>query len=338
MRVCHKGHDVGYSRKSSFFCDCGAEVKTNTGRISCKCLSTLSPSTLSSLNDKSAEASDSLRAANSSESCIGVDKWNRDFWNKAVILTATHFKDSANASLESFVKSIDGPLIEDLFGTFNSQFHSWANAQSACVPSNDRESKNVVASGSPNTATFVARKGSRLVLEKIESARFSPLRMSRTNVINTNILPDSSADKARKSLLTRNAIERRIVTADSRGRLIIAEPKSLLFCGALPSVNTRHVSQPLESGLLRSQLSILGSHKVDIGIVGLSLCPGRDRHLVTWGLTSACFHILNDGCDKIDSSIDLTTGLDEVDGDCNYIVKVEWVTGVSLPHVSLYFF
>lgn len=39
-RVCHKGHDVGYSRKSSFFCDCGAEVATAIaeGRTPCKCL------------------------------------------------------------------------------------------------------------------------------------------------------------------------------------------------------------------------------------------------------------------------------------------------------------
>ena len=41
-RVCHKGHDVGYSRKSSFFCDCGAEVAIAIaeGRTPCKCLTT----------------------------------------------------------------------------------------------------------------------------------------------------------------------------------------------------------------------------------------------------------------------------------------------------------
>eukprot|EP01087_Luapelamoeba_hula_P004901 TRINITY_DN1489_c1_g1_i4.p1 TRINITY_DN1489_c1_g1~~TRINITY_DN1489_c1_g1_i4.p1 ORF type:complete len:3101 (-),score=589.73 TRINITY_DN1489_c1_g1_i4:7370-16672(-) len=35
VRVCHKGHDVSYSRKSSFFCDCGAGAVS--GRP-CKCL------------------------------------------------------------------------------------------------------------------------------------------------------------------------------------------------------------------------------------------------------------------------------------------------------------
>jgi len=54
-RVCHKGHDVGYSRKSSFFCDCGAEVRTTAGRISCKCLAPLLPALLSSVHGKEAK-------------------------------------------------------------------------------------------------------------------------------------------------------------------------------------------------------------------------------------------------------------------------------------------
>lgn len=41
--VCHEGHDVSYSRYSSFFCDCGAEDggDNDPSRVSCKCLSTI---------------------------------------------------------------------------------------------------------------------------------------------------------------------------------------------------------------------------------------------------------------------------------------------------------
>ncbi len=49
-QICHKGHDVGYSRKSSFFCDCGADSGTDCDRAQCKCLSLLSDETLSSIH------------------------------------------------------------------------------------------------------------------------------------------------------------------------------------------------------------------------------------------------------------------------------------------------
>ena len=50
-RVCHAGHDIGYSRKSSFFCDCGAEVATavEENRTPCKCLSAVPDDTMCSL-------------------------------------------------------------------------------------------------------------------------------------------------------------------------------------------------------------------------------------------------------------------------------------------------
>ena len=59
-RVCHEGHDVGYSRKSSFFCDCGAEAATanEQGRMPCKCLSHLSEDTIRALYDDKPKTDD----------------------------------------------------------------------------------------------------------------------------------------------------------------------------------------------------------------------------------------------------------------------------------------
>jgi E3 ubiquitin-protein ligase UBR4 len=327
-RVCHKGHDVGYSRKSSFFCDCGAEVKTNAGRISCKCLSPLTPSALALASDKDGQANHAISGNNCPEQSDG------NFWNEAISITATHFRETARNSLQDFVKSIDASLIGDLFDTFNAQFDLWANEESmhSFLSSTSKEnSTRENAEESRNELSILSRDGVHLEIEKLGTPSFSPLRMSRTNAINSKISTDLSISKSKKTLLTKNAVERGIVTTDSRGRLIVAEPKALLFCGALSLVNTRHASHCLESGLLRSQLCVLGTHKVDFGVVGVSVCPGRDRHLVTWGFTSARFLILTETCDKVDLSVNLMTGLETSDCDSNYIVKVEWVTGVSTP-------
>ena len=44
-RICHKGHNVAYSRYSSFFCDCGEGSKTLSGSsVKCSCLSPVSTS------------------------------------------------------------------------------------------------------------------------------------------------------------------------------------------------------------------------------------------------------------------------------------------------------
>ena len=44
--ICHKGHDVVFSRRSSFFCDCGAESNRLLGsslKVPCKCLTPVAP-------------------------------------------------------------------------------------------------------------------------------------------------------------------------------------------------------------------------------------------------------------------------------------------------------
>ena len=57
--TCHRDHDVGYSRKSSFFCDCGAEVASagEENRVACQCLSPLSSKELATIYEEPESAS-----------------------------------------------------------------------------------------------------------------------------------------------------------------------------------------------------------------------------------------------------------------------------------------
>ena len=332
-RVCHKGHDVGYSRKSSFFCDCGAEVRTNAGRISCKCLDTLPTAVLSTVHDNDTKIIPAIDVENSSgQNVLATVESKDEFWKEAIALTVLNFSSTAMKTIDDFVQSIDATLIGELFDTLNAQFDVWANKESLHAYFRSPEHSGNENSREPmKDFEFFSRDGTNLDLKKVTSTScFAPIRMSRTNTVSAKISSDLTLDKPKKILLQKNTVERKIIAADSRGRLVIAEPKCLVFCGALPLVNTRHVLYPLEVGLQRSQLCVLGTHKVDFGIVGLSLCSGRDRHLVAWGFSSARFFVLNESCNKVDLSIDLTVDFSDSDCDTDYIIKIEWVTQVSI--------
>jgi len=71
-----------------------------------------------------------------------------------------------------------------------------------------------------------------------------------SNLLQAIVKSDICLDRSRAISVHKNAVERGIVATNSRGRLIVAEPKALLFCGALnlSLVNTRHASRCLESG------------------------------------------------------------------------------------------
>ena len=327
-RVCHKGHDVGYSRKSSFFCDCGAEVRTNAGRIPCQCLSP-QPSALLPPNEP--------QQLTTGAHDINIDQNNvpesltDGSWKDAINLVRKHFRSIAQKSLDEFVASIDSDFIGDLLETFNIQFDSWTNKESMRgLLSSDGDGADGEVDNTPKNVSILSRDGSPLEFTKVSGTYFSPIRMSKTNAINTKVVSELSFDKSKKALLTKNSVERRSIATDSRGRMVIAEAKALLFCGALSLVNTRHVPFPLETCLPRTQLCILDTHKLDFGVVGLSLCQRRDRHLVVWGFTQAKFLCLNKACDKVDFSVDLVMNLEIDDTDCesDYVIKVEWITEV----------
>jgi E3 ubiquitin-protein ligase UBR4 len=321
-QICHKGHDVGYSRKSSFFCDCGAEVRTSVGRISCKCLSPLSNSLLASIHNTK-----SIRDPNHHNEQKPSKAEENELWKETITVMSGHFREVAQKSIHDFVSSVNSTLICDLFDIFKAKFDSWLNKNLI----QDFFSRTLGDISIPPIGSFImSRDGVQLDLRKLADQSFSPVRMTTANSVSTNITSGTNAFKVKENLLT-NIFERNVLIADSCGRMIVADSRCLLFIGALPLVNTRYISNPMENALQRSQLCVVGSHTVDFDVVGMSICQGRDRHVLVWGLTTVKCLVLGAGLDKVDISIDLSLELESGDFDfeSDYIVKVEWVTGVS---------
>jgi hypothetical protein len=220
-RVCHKGHDVGYSRKSSFFCDCGAEVETNIGKVSCKCLSPLSSSFLSSVY----ESNNTLPAP-----CEEFDNYylqqqslqplKSDVGKEMIHLVCTHFSTLAQKALDDYVSSVNSTLIGDLFDVFKSHFEHWVDQRSLDTflsrNLNDSDPNSML---SFTDSGIASRDGLPLNLSKASQVSFSPIRMSRTSVINTSLSSDTNTIKLKKS--SNHTSERCFLVADSRGRIIV---------------------------------------------------------------------------------------------------------------------
>jgi len=329
-QICHKGHDVGYSRKSSFFCDCGAEVAANSSKPPCKCLTPVSDNYLSHL--QKCEASLGTNCASITDiRGVGSKREDEMFWNQTVDIAVRCFPSLTQVSLDNFVdEAKHNGLVQMLFNHFITTFEAWEKNDFARSPwafcdgiqrDGTKKGDEISSNGHP----LAPRSGKLLDVTHLEEATFSPIRAGRAHCLNPRLSTELSTDRLKKTFLSKNEIKRNIIAADYRGRLIIAEACSLMFCAALPLINTRHVAKPLESHLDRAQLCILGSVEVKFNIVGVALCPDRDRHLAVWGTAEVSVFLLKRSCDSIESKIDLVLGSEVNDCENDCLLKVEWM-------------
>ena len=161
-----------------------------------------------------------------------------------------------------------------------------------------------------STPQMLNRNGKVLDIAQLREKSMIPIRAAKASALNLKLSIDSTTDRLKKAILSKNDIKRQVVVSDSRGRLIIAEPCSLIFCGALPIVNIRHVEKHTEAPLDRAQMCIRGTSKLKFNIVGMQLCSNNNRHLVVWGTSEACIVVLNKACDKVEKRIDLLVELE----------------------------
>jgi hypothetical protein len=124
-----------------------------------------------------------------------------------------------------------------LFDSMRQEFASWKSKRPPLISQH-------IALESDTTyeklrQTLVNRK-KKAGLKHLGVKSFTPLRISRQGAFKTKISPDSVIDHTKRALLSRNGLSRSIVVADSRGRLVIVETNSLLFCSGLPMANVRH--------------------------------------------------------------------------------------------------
>ena len=266
------------------------------------------------------------------------------FWQEATKCSASNFLYAFNSSLVKFNESIDANVLNKLLMVFNSNFEAWKENQRKHVDlTSDLKNKDLQEKWEYDRTLeclISSRGGKQIELSHLESKVFSVARIFRSSTVHAKLSNDISMDRMKKTILSKYGIGRKVVTADQRGRIIIAEAGSLLFCAGLALSNIRHNSNNPETQCRRSDLCILGSYKVKNDVVGLASCQDVDGRLVFWGLSSAHVILLTETCDNVELRIDLDVGLDSYDCETDYIVNVEWLigsSGVSTIVATLFF-
>ena len=345
-QICHKGHDVGYSRSSSFFCDCGAEVACagEQNRVACKCLTPLSDTHLLSVYENNQDPCD--RVSSGTKEFDGAKVISQDhqenkdsiFNNKVVEISVRCFPSCTSLALDHFVEAAAKSVFtKELFENFNASFDNYRsekkNRKSLYGLNNgDQEvekSKLEKDQSRLQDLSLNFRSGKPLEINYLKDVAFIPIRASKGNSLKPKLSFDATTERLKRAVLSKNDIKRNILVSDHRGRLIIAESCSILFCAGLPITNIRHVEKPLENPLERSQLCILGSAKVKFCIVGMKLCSDDNRQLLVWGTSEASVFFLSKDCDKVEKRIDLVVELEPHECETEYLLKAEWMPSSS---------
>lgn len=330
-QICHKGHDVGYSRKSSFFCDCGAESSSN-GNGACKCINPQDDKSVVHFYDDKAPGK-------ICDKILGFTKESDSRKDVKLLEAATHiashyFPSVTLSSINHFAeRARQNGLTKKLFDLFDSCVEEWdraGNLNSLTINSH-KDGSNQTAVGSHISICDTldlqlhCRCGKSMDVTYLDSGSFAFVRGTKPNSINPRLSTDCSTDRRKGTFLSKNDLKRDAMTVDNRGRIIIADACSILFFPALPLVNTRHANTPTESNLDRTELGIIGSVKVPFNIVGMNICREDDSKLAVWGSSTASVFFLSSSCEKIDARIDLSLDLEDDEFERSYIFRSEWI-------------
>jgi hypothetical protein len=330
---CHKDHDVTYSRHSSFFCDCGGEAPTEEeNRSPCQCLSSIDSQEARMLFDGQRwpvldPPAEVCQADGHAPSHYNEDG---DLYPFAVSVASQCVRQTAMSSLNTLKAEAESQSwTKLLFAALRSSHEHWQvkRQEEPCtdVPADTSAPTEGTDVDGEAVLSLAGRSGNVLNLQTLEQKALLPIRSARSSTFQLSLSNDGTTDRVKRAALARNGVRRRAVVADFRGRMIIAEPSSLLFCAALPSVNARYEEKSPELPYGRGQMSILGSHSTNFNIVGMELCQDNERHLVAWGTGEASVMVLNKSFDKVERTIQLNFNLesDEVD----YLIKCVWLPG-----------
>ena len=327
--TCHQGHEVAYSRYSSFFCDCGAESPgPGEGRSPCKCLSPMEQNNAARLFELEDAKNFLLGPGGNSQEKQPTKQPSKKEADSGFIDTVML---SLVSQGDATILAVKDQVEKSSWVRFFFERLEKVQGKSA---GNDESSPASYTNEKPETydreylrESLKRRAGRKLVLDQSPRKPLLSIRASCPNAFNVKMSIDSTTDRIKRAMLARHHATRNVLAADSRGRLVVAEPGQLLFCSVLPQINTSFTANPLGSQLSRAQMTIIGSSNVKFNIVGMEMCKANERHLLIWGSTEACVVVLSKSCDKIEKTIDLSLDLDPHESETDYVVKCSWVPG-----------
>jgi len=314
--VCHHGHDVVYARKSSFFCDCGG-CESPENRIKCKCLEPQARDKF--LKRIRSEGGDPT----TKEKSDAVDSLVLSLPLCAKIVKNSFAPDGQRAINEFSEKGRKATWGRFMFECAKKKFEAWRAHHDSASDVFCAE-KDHVDSYSALSNSLSARKQPPKI-GTLAWGKYSSLGVSCSLTFQTKMSTDSASDRVKRTRLSEIGIVRSAMDADSRGRIVVAEPRGLVFCSGLAIVASLCSKASDGASLSRSSMRVISTIPVDISVAGLKFAGDNERVLVAWGVDEAKVIFMNESLTALESSValDLCTNDEEFDT----IVNAQWLPG-----------
>eukprot|EP00934_Nitzschia_sp_Nitz4_P001486 Nitzschia sp. Nitz4//scaffold80_size88189//52173//65261//NITZ4_005091-RA/size88189-snap-gene-0.2-mRNA-1//1//CDS//3329558642//1486//frame0 len=308
--VCHEGHDVSYSRYSSFFCDCGAEPSDSDDHCNpCSCLSPPTPETMKRIEMLESRPHHPGFSLNTTE----VSQANVNNGVPAEILM-------------EFIKVSDrGAWRQFLFNQIQEEFTKWNASHSKP----ELLSKYSTLAANESCAQWIpptllqrrmlSRNSKALTVASIPGAPF--VRSCSARLTERNIELDGSSESDVRQSNTRS-----LLVCDSRGRCILGWNNELLFCNIGPHTLTRYDPSAQAETKSREELCVQGVQQVGFDVVGLSLCPTNENLIMYWGRSVVEVAVLDQPWGTLLKTFDASPSA----GEQEHIVKSQWIPDSQL--------
>lgn len=336
--ICHRGHDVTYSRYSSFFCDCAAEDgnSSSQSRVSCACMAEISSDRFEEVKrDEVANINLGVQKCEPKNHDFETDSAEKSKYSSLSIeIVLSCFSEEAFDGLVKFPSSVPQKRwFDSLVAMLHEESEEWKRSSKCGARLPSLYEQKASSTSFPSTRVTISslrsllreRSAKNLEIHYLHTEAFVPVRSAKG--FQTKMSGDLSSNAQLLTRLARNEIARNSLVADSRGRMIIAEPCSIAFCATIPATANRYATKSIDAVLARQQMCVLGKGTIPFNIVGMKLCPENERHLVVWGFSEACVVVIKRDWDGIESTIDLALDLEQSEIDPEYLIKCEFVPG-----------
>jgi hypothetical protein len=358
--LCHEGHDVGYSRFSAFFCDCGATGTKDGGVLSsCRCVKKTLLSTLKHRQDEKKTPHRLLVAPQAQKTALnreypasgnrvqtrsplmdpqGLD--NADYCSSTCtkvdyILIASNINPlTLTNSLRSIAEGVvKDQLPQKLFKMCHALAGSIADSWNNNGDSSWHRYRQTELVTAYRYRCEDLRLRSRVQLTASSTVDFvpkepfkDPLMVRSANVHNGKFL-DGRNNLTTKVVGKTSFSRRMLLAADNHARLYIAEQYRVSFFPASSLLRTMAFESYHDSAI---EKNIVGSSKVDFIILGLKIPKENDRHVLVWGISDAVVLIMNERSTRVESKVTLISTRDDVPmSENDSIIQTDWVPGTS---------
>ena len=300
--ICHQGHDIVYSRFSSFFCDCGGgEIN---GIVRCKCLS---PQARDSYLTKSSRRIQ--RQEKKMYQLLSTSTCKNIIYNS--------FPSNGVAAVQKLSMNDVRTWLRLLFGQARAHFWSW-KAQ-------DDEAYRLLQDKCRMKVNHVISTVDSPCQEYYVRPKMSPFYEDFSLVGKSQTIDLKSTTTSWDRLyLDGKTMTANVMDADSRGRVAVVDSSQVMFVSALSMLNSMCVHTTANNRSVKPSLV----STVSIGFIakGLRFIPDFENSIYVWSGVKAKVIQMTNNFSKIATEKELAI-IDTLDRGNNEIVSCRWIVG-----------